>query len=139
LKAGVGALVRVARPRVVRPLGIAYDPLTRGRPWAYVGVGPSVPPPRHDPEGAVRDLLARAVPLTVGQVVADALAAGAADGLERRLADEVERAVAERRPVDAALRLRDVRARRLEEALAVARAHPERLPRLVAAYRSARA
>lgn len=138
LRAGAGALLRIARPRRVRPLGIAYDPLVRGRPYAYVGVGAAVPPPRRDPDEALRSLLAATVPLTVGQVVADALDRGARTQLRGRLAREVDRAAAEGRPVDPALHDPDVRDERLATALAVARAHPERLPRLVAGYRSAR-
>jgi hypothetical protein len=138
LKAGVGVLVRVARPRVLQPLGIAYDPLVRGRTHAYVGVGAPVPPPRRDADAAVRALLAGAIPLTVGQVVADALADGARRRAADRLAREVGHAAAVGRPVPPELHDPAVRARRVAEALVVAGSHPERLPRLVAAYRSAR-
>ena len=138
LRRGAGLLVRRARPARVWPLGIAYDPLTRGRPWAYVGVGEPTEPPRREPDRALHALLARTVPLTVGQVVADALDRGERDGLERRLAAEVERALDERRPLDPALRDRAERRARLGEALAVADEQPERLPPLLAAYRSAR-
>ncbi|HET8527539.1 MAG TPA: hypothetical protein VFL60_01415 [Gaiellaceae bacterium] len=138
LKAGVGALVRIARPRVVQPLGIAYDPLVRGRSRAYVGVGAAVPPPRRNADAFVRALLAHTVPLTVGQVVAAALADGEGRTAAERLAREVDRAAAERRPVPPELHDPAVRALRVAEALAAARARPERLPRLLAAYRSAR-
>jgi 1-acyl-sn-glycerol-3-phosphate acyltransferase len=136
VRRGAGLLIRRARPACVWPLCVAYDPLTRGRPWAYVGVGAPVEPPRRDAEHAVRDLLARTVPLTVGQVVADALDAGRAGSLEARLESEYEQAAAEGRPVDRDLSRAEVRRERLDEALGVARAHPERLPRLAAAYRS---
>lgn len=139
VKSGVGALVRIARPDVVRPLGIAYDPLVPGRTHAYVAVGRPAPAPRRDAETAVRRLLARTVPLTAGQVVADALARGEGRDAADRLAREVERAVADGRPVHPELHDPAVRARRVGDALVVARAHPERLPRLVAGYRSARA
>lgn len=138
LKAGVGALVRVARPRAVVPLGIAYDPLVRGRTHAYVGVGEAVPPPRRDADAAVRALLARTVPLTVGQVVAVALAEGDRRHALDRLERELERSARNGRPVHPELYDVELRTRRVAEALAAADAHPERLPRLLAAYRSAR-
>ena len=138
LRRGAGLLVRRARPAVVWPLGIAYDTLAFGRPWAYVAVGEPSDPPREEPEVALHALLARTVPLTVGQVVADALDRDGDGDLEHRLAVEVEQALDERRPFDPALRDADERRARLGEALAVAAAHPDRLPPLLAAYRSVR-
>lgn len=137
LKPGVGALLRVGRPHRVQPIGIAYDPLVAGRTLAYVGVGAAVAP-RRDADRQVRELLAGAVPLTVGQVVADAVDRRATARLDTLLAEAVDRALATGRPVEPALRDPAVRARRLGAALAAARAHPERLPRLAAAYRTAR-
>ncbi|HET7567048.1 MAG TPA: hypothetical protein VFJ91_03595, partial [Gaiellaceae bacterium] len=37
LRRGATLLVRRAKPERVRPLAVAYDPLTSGRTWAYVG------------------------------------------------------------------------------------------------------
>jgi 1-acyl-sn-glycerol-3-phosphate acyltransferase len=138
LRRGVGALVRRASPRVLLPLALAYDPLTGGRPYAYVGVGAAIEPPRREVEQAVAALLARTVPLAVGQVVADALERGDRAGLAERLEREVAEAVAAGRPVPAALLDPLERSRMLEDAVAAAAAHPERLPRLLMTYRSTR-
>lgn len=138
LKPGAGALVRLAHPRAVVPLGIAYDTLVRGRPWAYVAVGAAVQPPRRGVDEALRNLLARTVPLVVGQVVADALLRRERDGLADRLAREVEAAEASGRPFDPLLKAPAERAARIRVALDAAERHPERLPRLAACYRSVR-
>ena len=139
LKRGALLLVRRAKPARVWPLALAYDSLTRGRTWAYIGVGTPVPAEEARSEEALRALLSRTIPLTVGQIVADALESGSVGSLERRLADEVAEARAHGRPVDRDLFDNDVRRSRLQEALAAAEVHPERLPRLVTSYRSARA
>lgn len=138
LRRGAALLVRRAKPARVWPLAVAYDPLTSGRTWAYVGVGTPVPAAEARTDEAVRELLVRTVPLTVGQVVADALEEGTAGPLERRLADEIREARAEGRPFDPVLLDSGVRRARLRDALEVADRHPDRLPRLVASYRSAR-
>ena len=44
IKPGIGALVRRGKPRAVRPLALAYDPLVRGAPastspWASSSSG----------------------------------------------------------------------------------------------------
>lgn len=124
---GLGALVRRGRPRGIRPLAIAYDPLTRGRPYACIGVGPLVPPDL-DP-GQVLALLRRTTPLTAGQLVA----AGGAD----RADEEVEAALAEGRPVVPELLEPGRRRARLAEAREAAAGAP--LERLGREYRSARA
>jgi 1-acyl-sn-glycerol-3-phosphate acyltransferase len=127
MQRGLAALVRRARPAALRPLAFAYDPLTRGRPYACVGVGPLVEPPAD--AGAVLALLRRTTPLTAGQLVA----AGTAD----RADEEIDAALAEGRPVvpellDPARR----RARLAEARVAADRAPLERLSR---EYESARA
>lgn len=139
LQRGAALLVRRAKPARVWPLAVAYDGLTTGRTWAYVGVGTPVPADAARTDEALRSLLTRTVPLTVGQVVADALERGTTASLERRLADEVAAARAQGRPVDPDLFGADVRRARVHDALTAAEAHPERLPRLVSAYRSVRA
>jgi hypothetical protein len=97
LRRGALLLVRRAKPTRVWPLAVAYDGLTTGRTWAYVGVGTPVPAEEARTEGALRSLLTRTLPLTVGQVVADALDCGTTASLERRLADEVADAQAQGR------------------------------------------
>jgi 1-acyl-sn-glycerol-3-phosphate acyltransferase len=124
---GLAALVRRARPATLRPVALAYDPLTSGRPYAYVGIGEPVEPPADD--DAVLALLRRTTPLTAGQLVA----AGAADGAGA----EIAAALAEGRPVAPELLDPERRRRRLEEARAAAGRVP--LDRLVREYRSARA
>lgn len=139
LRRGALLLVRRAKPARVWPLAVAYDSLTTGRTWAYIGIGTPVPAEEARTEGSLRALLTRTLPLTVGQVVADALDSGTSAALETRLAEEVAEARALGRPVDPALFDPSVRRARLREALAAADAHPERLPRLVSSYRSVRA
>jgi 1-acyl-sn-glycerol-3-phosphate acyltransferase len=124
---GLAGLVRRARPETLRPVALAYDPLTSGRPYVYVGIGEPVDPPADD--AAVLALLRRTTPLTAGQLVA----AGAAD----RAVVEIEAALAEGRPVAPELLDPERRRQRLEEARAVAGRTP--LDRLVHEYRSARA
>ena len=94
IRPGIGALVRRGRPRRLRPLSIAYDPLVRGRTRVHLALGEPVDPPTADVDAEVLALLARTMPLTCGQFVAARLEAGAeADptALERDLADAVAR------------------------------------------------
>ena len=89
IKPGIGALVRRGKPRAIRPLALAYDPLVRGRTRVHLALGEPVEPPTEDVEGALLALLRVTMPLTCGQVVAARLQAGAdADlhALERDLA-----------------------------------------------------
>jgi 1-acyl-sn-glycerol-3-phosphate acyltransferase len=127
MQRGIAALIRRARPGTLRPLAPAYDPLTAGRPYAYMGIGEPVPPPPDD--AAVLALLRRTTPLTAGQLVA----AGAAE----RADSEIEAALAEGRPVAPELLDRSRRPARLDEARRAAGKAP--LERLVREYRSARA
>ena len=45
LQRGLAALVRRARPAALRPIALAYDPLTRGRTRVFVAIGEAVDPP----------------------------------------------------------------------------------------------
>jgi 1-acyl-sn-glycerol-3-phosphate acyltransferase len=143
VRPGVGALLRRGRPLSVQPLGLAYDPLVRGRTRVVLGLpDPVAPPTGKDAEATLLGLLRRAVPLTAGQVVAHLLSAGAEANpaaLDRELAGAVEEARAEGRPVEAALLSPETRRRRLFEALSVAPAKPESLPYLARERESARA
>ena len=77
IRPGVGALLRRGRPRWVRPLGVAYDPLVRSRTRVWVTFPTPVAPPEDDVEAALLALMRRAVPLTAGQFAAQRLCAGA--------------------------------------------------------------
>jgi len=123
---GLAALIRRARPATLRPIALAYDPLTAGRPYAYVGIGEPVEPP--EDEASVLALLRRTTPLTAGQLVAART--------DERALDEIDAALADGRPVAPELLDRARRRERLEEARAVAGRLP--LDRLVREYRSAR-
>jgi len=127
---GVGAIVRRARPSRVVALAPAYDPLVDGRPHAFMAI--SAP---HEPDVDVLGLLKRTTPLTVGDSVAAALADG--DDPARRLDDDVAAAREEGRPYEPSLDEPEVRRRRVETAVRVARGQP--LDRLVRTYRSVRA
>lgn len=132
LMSGVAALVRRGAPRSLVPVAPAYDPLVRGRPRAYLGVGEPVAP-RSDPD-EVLDLLRRTTPLTVGSSLAAALADGADP--EARLAADVEEAREQGRPYEPELDDPAVRAGRLAEARRAAGGRD--LSRLEREYRSAR-
>jgi 1-acyl-sn-glycerol-3-phosphate acyltransferase len=141
IRPGIGALVRRGKPVAVRPLALAYDPLVRGRARVHLVLGDAVPPPTEDAEQALLGLLRRTMPLTCGQVVAAALAAGAeADppALGRLLAEAVAAAQEEGRPVERELATEAGRRRRLAEALAAAPAHADALPVLAREHASAR-
>ncbi|MGZ4354537.1 MAG: hypothetical protein ACXVZ4_13430, partial [Gaiellaceae bacterium] len=115
LERGLGVLVRRARPDALIPVGLAYDPLGRGRTRAYVAVGEPVAPAPKETEATVLAVLRRTMPLTPGQVAAHAVL----HGLDpRRVADE---ALQEGRPREP--RLREL----LDEALAASRSAPRRL------------
>jgi 1-acyl-sn-glycerol-3-phosphate acyltransferase len=141
LRPGIGALLRRGRPRWIRPLGLAYDPLVRGRTRVWVAFPMPVPPPEDDAEASLLRLLRGSIPLTAGQFAAHRLQAGAAAdpaALERELAEAVESALADRRPVERELLEQRGRQSRLAEALAVAPRKPEALPFLAREYESAR-
>ena len=141
LRPGVGALVRRGRPRWIRPLALAYDPLVRGRTRVWVALPDPVAPPVDDVEPALLDLMRGSMPLTAGQYAAHRLVEGAqADpvALERGLAEAVEAAAGEGRLVEPDLLSPRTRARRLSEALAVAPTKPGALTYLAREYESAR-
>lgn len=142
VRPGVGALLRRGRPIAVQPLGLAYDPLVRGRTRLVISLPDQVAPPEGgDTDAFLVGLMRRSTALTAGQFAAVQLLGGAeADpgALERELAGAVEQARAEGRPVESALLTADGRRRRLAEALTVAPAKPETLPFLAREYESAR-
>jgi 1-acyl-sn-glycerol-3-phosphate acyltransferase len=121
LRKGLGALVRRGSPAAVLPIGVAYDPLTRGRPRAYVAFGEPLRDIAGDPEGIILAALRRATPLTCGQVVAGALVEpGTPPGeaeLAEALSSAVEAAAAEGRPVEHDLLDPERRSRRLRDCL----------------------
>jgi 1-acyl-sn-glycerol-3-phosphate acyltransferase len=117
-------LLRSARPVAVQPVAIAHDPLTRGRPRAFVGVGePLERPTRRGGEEALLRALRRALPLACGQVVAHAVltlgvdTAAAAGAVERAL----DRARRDARPIEPDLEIDATRRARVEEAAAAIR------------------
>jgi hypothetical protein len=121
LREGMRLLVRRGQPQALVPVGIAYDPLTTGRPWAFIAVGAAVEPPRQDVDATVLDLLRRTTPLTCGQVGATLLLDAAGSGREEVGLAELDRALeggaiearAEGRPVDRAFLEPAMRRRRL--------------------------
>jgi 1-acyl-sn-glycerol-3-phosphate acyltransferase len=117
IQRGLGALVRRAKPPALLPLGLAYDPLVRGRTRVVVAFGDPVAPAA-DPEAQALELLRGIMPLTAGQLVAAGAARIEGDG----------------RPVDPALG----DPARLDEARAEAERKPGELPFLAREYASAR-
>jgi hypothetical protein len=109
---GMGLLLRRGRPGALVPVGVAYDPLTTGRAWAYVAIGAPVPPPESDAEEAVLELLRGVLPLTCGQVVSTVLRDAVESGhselalreLDDALAEEALAAARAGRPLDGAFR-----------------------------------
>ena len=118
-------VVRRGRPRMIVPLGIAYDPLTRLRSNVTVGVGAPIEAGSEPVQAVAEGALRRATPVTCGQVVArfvsDASRVEGAPvtvGDAGRLLDGVAReAVADGRPVARSIRSRSRRPARLREAL----------------------
>ena len=137
VRRGLAALVRRARPAWFLPIGLAYDPLGRGRTRVFVSLRPRVEVPEGDVEAATLRLLRGATPLTFGQYVAHELVAGGGPELAG-LAAAVEEARAEGRPVDPDLLDPARRGPRLAEAVAAAAARPADLPFLAREYTSAR-
>jgi 1-acyl-sn-glycerol-3-phosphate acyltransferase len=136
LRRGLGALVRRAKPEWFLPLGIAYDPLGRGRTRVFVSLGPRIASPTEDAEAATLRLLRRSTPLTCGQWVAHERLAGT-EMSAARLAQAVNEAQEEGRPVDPDLLDPRKREARLEDALAAEVSAPE-LAFLAREYASAR-
>jgi hypothetical protein len=117
---GLRLLVRRGRPEAIQPFAIAYDPLTCGRPFAYLAAGEEAPPPDGEVDDAVLGALCRSLPLTCGQIVASALAGretASPRELDEALADAVSRARAAGRPVPPELATAAARRARLADAL----------------------
>ena len=123
LERGVEALIRRGRPTALLPVGLAYDPLVRGRTRVVVALGRPVPP-RVDPLA----LLRRTFPLTAGQIVAAGVSPDEA----------LDEARAEGRPVDPVLLDPARRVRRLAEAERESAGRPAELAVLAREFRSAR-
>jgi hypothetical protein len=137
VRRGLAALVRRARPAWFFPVGIAYDPLGRGRTRAFVSLAPEVDVPEGDVEAETLRLLRRATPLTCGQYVAHELVAGRTPTVAG-LVEAVEQGLEERRPVDPDLLDPARRAVRLAEAVEAAGDRPAGLPFLAREYATAR-
>ena len=125
LRRGLGAVIRRGKPERLRAFGLAYDPLTTGRDTVVFGVLESVDPPTGAGEPDVLPYLARAIPLTSGQVVAatllEAIHAGATTltpaALDAALIEARSEALAAGRPVDPLLDEKGSRRRMLEDTL----------------------
>jgi hypothetical protein len=134
LDARVARFVRWMRPSAIQPIGLAYDPLTRGRERAFVAAGTVVHDALSRERGGAELLAAMrgATPLTAGHVVAhETVRRGVAPGIAEATAALVAAlGLARRRgrPVERALEDRDRAARRVREAVAAATrmgpAHP---------------
>jgi 1-acyl-sn-glycerol-3-phosphate acyltransferase len=135
---GLGALVRRARPAALQPVGLAYDPLVRGRTRVTVALMPLAPVPEDDVEGAALGLLRLAMPLTAGQIVADLVERGSEQSAEDAAVEAVHAAHAEGRFVEPDLLRARRRAARLADALAAARTRPADVAFLAREFRSAR-
>ena len=116
---GTLVLINRGRPERVQPIGIAYDPLVRGRTLAFVSFGKQYAPEPEDAEAQLLSALRLAVPLTAGQVVADRLARGE-EPAPAALADELKTAREEGRAIDPVLADPARRNRRLAEGVAEA-------------------
>ena len=128
LQRGLGALVRRARPPALLPVGLAYDPLTRGRTRVVVAFGEPAPPAR-DAEGQALRLLRGAMPLTAGQLVASGASPEHA----------IREALVQGRPVEPELVTAATGAARLAEAREAAGRKPHELAYLAREFESARA
>ncbi len=130
LQRGLASLVRRAKPRALQPVGLAYDPLARGRTRALVSFGEPLALPEEAFEDTVLSALRLATPLTCGQVVAGWIRSGRDGSAGAVLETEIERAVAEKRNVDPELLEAGTRSRRLRFALASAGTWGDDDPRL---------
>lgn len=104
LAPGVASLARRGRARLVQPVAIAYDPLTVGRPRAYVSVAPAVAPSAGGVRDAIAESVRRAIPLTTGQIAATVVRRG--DGRRALIgtaAQAVRMARRDGRPIEPAL------------------------------------
>ncbi len=125
LRKGLGTIVRRGSPEALVPVAIAYDPITRGRPRAYVAFGAEVDTHSENVDETALAALKRTTPLTCGQVVAGELLRAARAGadclpvrdLDAALTSECGEALAAARPLDHALLDTAHRRHRLGEAL----------------------
>ena len=125
LRRGLRILVRFGRVRALRMMSLAYDPLTVGRPYAYLSIGRQLDEPFANLDELVLGGLRHSVPLTLGQIVSHELAAAVIDGREslatRTLDQAVKTAVgesrAEARNLDPDLQEERSRQRRLSDCL----------------------
>lgn len=136
LRRGLSALVRRAKPEWLLPIGIAYDPLGRGRTRVFVSLGPPREPPARDVEPATLRVLRRSTPFTCGQWLAHERLAER-EPSTARLSQAVERAREEGRPVEPDLLDPSRLDGRLSQAL-TANASVEDLAFLAREYASAR-
>jgi 1-acyl-sn-glycerol-3-phosphate acyltransferase len=136
LMPGLSALVRRSDAAFIQPIGLSYDPLAGRRTRAYVSYAePFAVPPAGVAEEHVLETLRAAMPLTLGQLAAEA----ALDGgrvPDAVAAGAVAEARARGRPVEPEL-LAAPRAS-LERALAAARRAPLVTARLARESRSVR-
>jgi hypothetical protein len=137
LQRGLSSLVRRGRPAALRPVTLAYDPLTSGRTRVLVAIGEPVAPEDSDAEGQALRLLRRGMPLTCGQVVAHLACAGR-EASEDDVAAAAEAAREEWRPFDPELAGRDSLRGRLADALAAVRGREREIAFLAREYESAR-
>ena len=122
----------------MRPIALAYDPLTSGRTRVFVAIGEQVAPAEREAEDQALRLLRAAMPLTCGQVVAQ-LANVDGEASEDDVARAVEAARDEGRPFDPELAGREGRRRRLADALGAVRGREREIAFLAREYESARA
>jgi 1-acyl-sn-glycerol-3-phosphate acyltransferase len=128
---GLSLLVRRGQPETLRPWGLGWDPLVRGRRRVVVSLRPPVEPDRENVEAQVLGELKLAVPLTAGSLVAHSLLGG--DDPAAALPGAVQEALGEGRHVQ-----REIGSR-VEEALSVVKGLSDpRLARLAREYESAR-
>ena len=130
LQRGLASLIRRGKPQALQPVGLAYDPLARGRTRALVSFGKPFAPPEQALENTLLSALRLAMPLTCGQVVAEWIRSGRPVPAGVSLDAAVERAVEEGRSVDPALVDARTRSRALQHALAAADVLPDDDPRL---------
>ncbi len=118
-------IIRRGAPTSILPIGIAYDPLRRGRGTLAVSVGSPITAAAAPFALVMADGLRRNTPITVGQVLARELTAAATSGgmtigsrrMLEALAETHERARREGRPTVRGLRSPGRRARSLARAM----------------------
>ena len=130
LQRGLASLIRRGRPQALQPVGLAYDPLVRGRTRALVSFGEPFAPPEEALEGAVLSAVRLATPLTCGQVVAEWIRSGRQGPAGAALDAAVEQAAEAGRNVDPELIEPGTRSRALQHALSAADILPDDDPKL---------